>query len=330
MKTRAAVAWKAGEPLTIETVDLQGPKFGEVLVEIKATGICHTDYYTLSGADPEGLFPAILGHEGAGIVVDVGPGVTSLKKGDHVITCLSVFCGHCEHCLTGHMSLCQEPETKRAADQEPRISKSGAPLQQFANLGFVVGDLDGTQEDRARLLHLADHDDVPSVGPLDDLRGTAEHERETVAHDRVALAKQELSLAEIRFRALGVTPGMRFLLPRAERAREILPEALRAAGAEVDEDAESVHLADDNLPERGESAPARRVERGGRHVLHRQLTLGGERRDRHQHDGDDEPQQEILGEIVQALPLKKISANRPIFAFSYDATGHTTILIKHP
>ncbi|MBC7621423.1 MAG: alcohol dehydrogenase catalytic domain-containing protein, partial [Candidatus Saccharibacteria bacterium] len=78
MQTRAAVAWKAGVPLTIETVDLQGPKFGEVLVEIKATGICHTDYYTLSGADPEGIFPAILGHEGAGIVVGVGPGVGAL------------------------------------------------------------------------------------------------------------------------------------------------------------------------------------------------------------------------------------------------------------
>ena len=85
MKTKAAVAWQAGQPLTIETVDLEGPRFGEVLVEIKATGICHTDYYTLSGADPEGIFPAILGHEGAGIVVDVGPGVTTLKKGDHVI-----------------------------------------------------------------------------------------------------------------------------------------------------------------------------------------------------------------------------------------------------
>ena len=81
MKTRAAVAWKAGTPLSIETVDLEGPKLGEVLVEIKATGICHTDYYTLSGADPEGIFPAILGHEGAGIVVDVGPGVTTLKIG---------------------------------------------------------------------------------------------------------------------------------------------------------------------------------------------------------------------------------------------------------
>ena len=85
MKVKAAVAHKAGAPLAIETVDLEGPKAGEVLVEVKATGICHTDEFTLSGADPEGLFPAILGHEGAGIVVDVGPGVKSLKKGDHVI-----------------------------------------------------------------------------------------------------------------------------------------------------------------------------------------------------------------------------------------------------
>ena len=85
MQTRAAVAHQAGRPLSIETVTLDGPKAGEVLVEVKATGICHTDAYTLSGADPEGLFPAILGHEGAGIVVDVGPGVTSLKQGDHVI-----------------------------------------------------------------------------------------------------------------------------------------------------------------------------------------------------------------------------------------------------
>lgn len=85
MKTKAAIAWKAGAPLTIEEVDLEGPRAGEVLIEVKATGICHTDYYTLSGADPEGIFPAILGHEGAGVIVDVGPGVGTLKKGDHVI-----------------------------------------------------------------------------------------------------------------------------------------------------------------------------------------------------------------------------------------------------
>ena len=92
MKVRAAVAVAAGKPLEIDDVDLEGPKAGEVLVEIKATGICHTDEFTLSGADPEGLFPAILGHEGAGIVVDVGPGVTRLKKGDHVIPLYTPEC----------------------------------------------------------------------------------------------------------------------------------------------------------------------------------------------------------------------------------------------
>ena len=106
MKTKAAVAWQAGQPLTIETVDLEGPRLGEVLVEIKATGICHTDYYTLSGADPEGIFPAILGHEGAGIVVDVGPGVTSLKKGDHVIPLYTPECRQCKSCLSGKTNLC--------------------------------------------------------------------------------------------------------------------------------------------------------------------------------------------------------------------------------
>ena len=88
MKVRAAVAREAGKPLSLETVDVEGPRAGEVLIEIKATGICHTDEYTLSGADPEGLFPAILGHEGAGIVAETGPGVTSLKRGDHVICAL--------------------------------------------------------------------------------------------------------------------------------------------------------------------------------------------------------------------------------------------------
>src|SRR3569833_1056548 len=92
MKTRAAVAYEAGKPLVIEMVDLEGPKAGEVLVEIKATGVCHTDEFTRSGADPEGLFPAILGHEGAGVVVDVGPGVTTLKKVDHVIPLYTPEC----------------------------------------------------------------------------------------------------------------------------------------------------------------------------------------------------------------------------------------------
>jgi S-(hydroxymethyl)glutathione dehydrogenase / alcohol dehydrogenase len=106
MDVRAAVAHKAGAPLTIETVQLQGPKAGEVLVEIKATGICHTDEFTRSGADPEGLFPAILGHEGAGIVVDVGAGVSSLKKGDHVIPLYTPECRQCKSCLSGKTNLC--------------------------------------------------------------------------------------------------------------------------------------------------------------------------------------------------------------------------------
>ncbi len=107
MESRAAVAHKAGEPLSIETVDLDGPKEGEVLVEIKATGICHTDEFTLSGADPEGIFPAILGHEGAGVVVDTGAGVASVAKGDHVIPLYTPECRVCEYCTSGKTNLCQ-------------------------------------------------------------------------------------------------------------------------------------------------------------------------------------------------------------------------------
>ena len=106
MKTRAAVAFEKGKPLEIVEVDLEGPKAGEVLVEIKATGICHTDEFTLSGADPEGLFPAILGHEGAGVVVDVGPGVKSVKKGDHVIPLYTPECRECPSCLSRKTNLC--------------------------------------------------------------------------------------------------------------------------------------------------------------------------------------------------------------------------------
>jgi len=107
MDTKAAVAFKAGEPLSIETVQLDGPREGEVLVEIKATGVCHTDEFTRSGDDPEGLFPAILGHEGAGIVVDTGPGVSSVKKGDHVIPLYTPECRQCEYCTSGRTNLCQ-------------------------------------------------------------------------------------------------------------------------------------------------------------------------------------------------------------------------------
>ena len=106
MKVRAAVAREAGKPLSLETVDVEGPRAGEVLVEIKATGICHTDEYTLSGADPEGIFPAILGHEGAGIVAEIGPGVTTLKKGDHVIPLYTPECRQCEYCLSRKTNLC--------------------------------------------------------------------------------------------------------------------------------------------------------------------------------------------------------------------------------
>jgi len=135
MKTRAAVAWKAGAPLTIETVDLAGPKVGEVLVEVKATGICHTDHYTLSGADPEGLFPAILGHEGAGVVVDVGPGVASLKKGDHVIPLYTPECRQCKFCLSRKTNLCQQIRATQGKglmpDATSRFSLNGQPILHY-------------------------------------------------------------------------------------------------------------------------------------------------------------------------------------------------------
>ena len=119
MKTRAAVAVAAGKPLEIMEVDLDGPKTGEVLIEIKATGICHTDEFTLSGADPEGLFPAILGHEGAGIVVDVGAGVTSVKKGDHVIPLYTPECRQCPSCLSRKTNLCTAIRTTQGQGLMP-------------------------------------------------------------------------------------------------------------------------------------------------------------------------------------------------------------------
>jgi S-(hydroxymethyl)glutathione dehydrogenase/alcohol dehydrogenase len=107
MKTRAAVAHAPGKPLSIETIDLEGPRASEVLVEIRATGVCHTDDFTLSGKDPEGLFPCILGHEGAGVVVDVGSGVRSVRKGDHVIPLYTPECRECSYCTSGKTNLCQ-------------------------------------------------------------------------------------------------------------------------------------------------------------------------------------------------------------------------------
>jgi S-(hydroxymethyl)glutathione dehydrogenase/alcohol dehydrogenase len=135
MKTRAAVAWQAGKPLTIETVDIEGPKAGEVLVEVKATGVCHTDAYTLSGADPEGLFPAILGHEGAGIVREVGAGVTSLKPGDHVIPLYTPECRQCKTCLSRRSNLCTSIRATQGKglmpDGSSRFSCTGKPVMHY-------------------------------------------------------------------------------------------------------------------------------------------------------------------------------------------------------
>jgi S-(hydroxymethyl)glutathione dehydrogenase / alcohol dehydrogenase len=135
MKTRAAVAWQAGQPLTIETLDLDGPRAGEVLVEVKATGICHTDYFTLSGADPEGLFPAVLGHEGAGVVVDVGAGVTTLKPGDHVIPLYTPECRQCKFCLSRKTNLCQSIRSTQGKGLMPdgtsRFSLDGKPVLHY-------------------------------------------------------------------------------------------------------------------------------------------------------------------------------------------------------
>jgi S-(hydroxymethyl)glutathione dehydrogenase/alcohol dehydrogenase len=131
MKSRAAVAFAAGQPLEIVEVDVEGPKAGEVLVEIKATGVCHTDDFTISGADPEGLFPAIMGHEGAGVVVEVGPGVTSLKPGDHVIPLYTPECRECEYCL----NLCQKIRATQGKGLMPdgtsRFSYKGKPVHHY-------------------------------------------------------------------------------------------------------------------------------------------------------------------------------------------------------
>ena len=135
MKVRAAVAHAAGQPLSIETVDLEGPRAGEVLVELKATGVCHTDAYTLSGLDPEGLFPTILGHEGAGVVVDVGAGVKSLKPGDHVIPLYTPECRECEYCLNPKTNLCQAIRSTQGQGLMPdgtsRFSLDGKPLAHY-------------------------------------------------------------------------------------------------------------------------------------------------------------------------------------------------------
>jgi len=135
MKTRAAVAWQAGQPLTIEEVELAAPRAGEVLVEVKATGICHTDYYTLSGADPEGIFPAILGHEGAGVIVETGENVKSLRRDDHVIPLYTPECRECKFCLSHKTNLCQAIRATQGRGLMPdgtsRFSLNGKPIMHY-------------------------------------------------------------------------------------------------------------------------------------------------------------------------------------------------------
>jgi S-(hydroxymethyl)glutathione dehydrogenase / alcohol dehydrogenase len=135
MKSRAAVAWEAGKPLSIEEIDVEGPRAGEALVRIHATGVCHTDAFTLSGEDPEGLFPAVLGHEGAGVVMDVGPGVTSVKPGDHVIPLYTAECRQCKFCLSGKTNLCQAIRATQGRglmpDGSSRFSHNGKPIHHY-------------------------------------------------------------------------------------------------------------------------------------------------------------------------------------------------------
>lgn len=135
MKMRAAVAWKAGQPLSIEEIDIDGPKQGEVLVKIVATGVCHTDAFTLSGDDPEGVFPSVLGHEGGGIVMETGPGVTSVQKDDHVIPLYTPECRQCKFCLSGKTNLCQAVRITQGQGLMPdgttRLSQNGKPIYHY-------------------------------------------------------------------------------------------------------------------------------------------------------------------------------------------------------
>jgi len=130
---KAAVLREVGKPLQIEDVQISKPGPHEVLIRTKAAGVCHSDLHFIEGKYPHPL-PAVLGHESAGVVEAVGSEVRTVKPGDHVITCLSAYCGHCEHCLTGHMSLCVSPETKREADEEPRLTTANGPMLQYLNL----------------------------------------------------------------------------------------------------------------------------------------------------------------------------------------------------
>jgi S-(hydroxymethyl)glutathione dehydrogenase/alcohol dehydrogenase len=168
MKSKAAVAWKKGEALRVEEVDLQGPKAGEVLVEIKATGICHTDYYTLSGADPEGIFPAILGHEGAGVVLELGPDVKSLKPGDHVIPLYTPECRQCKFCLSQKTNLCQSIRATQGRglmpDASSRFSLNGKPIFHYMGTSTFSNYIVVPEIALARIRNDAPFDKVCYIG----------------------------------------------------------------------------------------------------------------------------------------------------------------------
>ncbi len=168
MQTRAAGAWQANAPLTIEDVDLQGPQAGEVLVEVKATGICHTDWYTLSGADAEGVFPSILGHEGAGIVMEVGAGVTSLKPGDHVIPLYTPECRQCKSCLSRKTNLCTAIRGTQGKglmpDGSSRFSIDGKPVFHYMGTSTFANHIVVPEIALARIRDDAPFDKVCTIG----------------------------------------------------------------------------------------------------------------------------------------------------------------------
>ena len=169
MKTKAAVCYEAGKNLEIETVDLEGPKFGEVLVEIKASGVCHTDEFTRSGGDPEGLFPVILGHEGAGVVEAIGEGVSWLSVGDHVVFGFIPSCGRCPSCSTGHQNLCDLGALMglglQISDGTSRHHAQGKDLTLMCMLGTfahhtVVNEASCIKKTMPSLLSLASHSNM--------------------------------------------------------------------------------------------------------------------------------------------------------------------------
>ncbi|MCY4220630.1 MAG: S-(hydroxymethyl)glutathione dehydrogenase [Thiotrichales bacterium] len=196
METRAAIAYEAGKPLTVETVDLEGPKAGEVLVELKATGICHTDEFTLSGADPEGLFPAILGHEGAGVVVDVGAGVTSVKPGDHVIPLYTPECRQCTYCLSGKTNLCQAiRETQGRGVMPDGTSRfSCQPVRKTGEGGMMPGGTSRFSAGKDSIFHYM---------------GTSTFANHTVLPEiAVAKVREDAPFDKICYIGCGVTTGI--------------------------------------------------------------------------------------------------------------------------